>query len=242
MSLLFNTLSRFAIAFLPRSKHLLISWWTPHLLEFAQVYVHWIGDTIQPSHPPLPSSPSAFNLSQHQGLFQWVSCSHQVAKVLELWHQSFQSIQAPMEQSHPQGFDSVGVGEAPVPILSTSTPGWFWYTTRYRTSALGTVVPGRFFCFDGSDPKLVGRGRSEVCFEEKLSWLLYSKGNASCSRKMAGGHLNCLSCWYEDRFLSACLSRLIVQYLGTGGPHKEDYGLQHQLVNKSCSPAGSLPS
>ena len=40
-----------------------------HLLEFAQVHVHWICDAIQPSHP-LPFSPSAFNLSQHQGLFQ----------------------------------------------------------------------------------------------------------------------------------------------------------------------------
>ena len=66
----------------------------PHLPEFAQVRVHWIGDAIQPSHPLVPSSPSAFNLSQNQGLFQWVSCSHQVAKVLELQlqHQSFQWI------------------------------------------------------------------------------------------------------------------------------------------------------
>ena len=53
-------------------------------LEFAQVHVHWIGDAIQPSHPLSPSSPSAFHLSQHQGLFQWVNCLHQVAKVLEL--------------------------------------------------------------------------------------------------------------------------------------------------------------
>ena len=40
-----------------------------HLLEFAQVHVHWIGDSIQPSYPLSPSSP-ALNLSQHQGLFQ----------------------------------------------------------------------------------------------------------------------------------------------------------------------------
>ena len=40
-----------------------------HLPEFTQVHVHWIGDTIQLSHPLSPSSPSAFNLSQHQGLF-----------------------------------------------------------------------------------------------------------------------------------------------------------------------------
>ena len=41
-----------------------------HLLELAQVHVHWIGDAIQPSHPLSPSSPSAFGFSQHQGLFQ----------------------------------------------------------------------------------------------------------------------------------------------------------------------------
>ena len=44
------------------------------------------------SHPLLPSCPFAFNLSQHQGLFQWDSSLHQVAKVLELQHQSFQWI------------------------------------------------------------------------------------------------------------------------------------------------------
>ena len=62
--------------------------------ELTQTHVHWIGDTIQPSHPLTPPSPSTFNLSQHQGLFKWVSSSHQVAKVLEsqLQHQSFQWI------------------------------------------------------------------------------------------------------------------------------------------------------
>ena len=65
-----------------------------YFLNFAQTQVHWIGDAIQPSHPLPPSSPFAFNLSQHQGLFQWVSSLHQVAKVLEfqLQHQSFQWI------------------------------------------------------------------------------------------------------------------------------------------------------
>jgi len=59
------------------------------LLDFTQTHVRWVGDAIQPSHPP--SSP-AFNRSQHQGLFQWVNSSHQVAKALEfqLQHQSFQ--------------------------------------------------------------------------------------------------------------------------------------------------------
>ena len=64
------------------------------LLKFTQTHVHWVSDVIQPSHPLSSSSPPAFNLSQHQGLFQWVSSSYQVAKVLEfqLQHQSFQWI------------------------------------------------------------------------------------------------------------------------------------------------------
>ena len=70
---------------------------TPGLLvhhqlpESTQTHVHWVSDAIQLSHPQSSSSPPALNLSQHQGLFKWVSPSHQVAKVLEfhLQHQSF---------------------------------------------------------------------------------------------------------------------------------------------------------
>ena len=51
-----------------------------------------VSDAIQLSHPLPPLSPPAFNLSQHQSLFQSVSSSHEVAKVLELQHQSFQWI------------------------------------------------------------------------------------------------------------------------------------------------------
>ena len=53
-----------------------------HLPELVQTHVHWVSDAIQPSHPLSSPSP-AFNLSQHQDLFQWVSSSHQVAKVSE---------------------------------------------------------------------------------------------------------------------------------------------------------------
>ena len=75
-----------------------MDWSTPSFLvlhylpKFAQTHVHWVGDAIQPSHPLSPPSPPALNLSQHQGLFQWVGSPHQVAKVLELQHQSFQWI------------------------------------------------------------------------------------------------------------------------------------------------------
>ena len=53
------------------------------LPEPTQTHVHWVGDAIQPSHPLSSPSLPTFNLSQHQGLFQWVSSLHQVAKVLE---------------------------------------------------------------------------------------------------------------------------------------------------------------
>ena len=60
--------------------------------ESTQTHVHWVGNAIQPSHPLSSPSPPALNFSEHQGLFKWVSSSHQVAKVLEfqLQHQSFQ--------------------------------------------------------------------------------------------------------------------------------------------------------
>ena len=62
------------------------------LPEFTQTHVHRVSDTIQLSHPLSSPSPPAPKPSQHQGLFQWVNSSHEVAKVLEFQpqHQSFQ--------------------------------------------------------------------------------------------------------------------------------------------------------
>ena len=75
-----------------------MDWSTPglpvhhQLPEFAPTHVRQVGDAIQPSHPLSSPSPPAFSLAQHQGLFQWVSSSNQMAKILEfqLQHQSFQ--------------------------------------------------------------------------------------------------------------------------------------------------------
>ena len=75
-----------------------MDWSTPgfpvhhQLPELAQTHVHRVRDAIQPSHPLSSASSPAFNISQHQGLFQWVSSSHQVAKVLE-FHLQCQSLQ-----------------------------------------------------------------------------------------------------------------------------------------------------
>ena len=65
------------------------------LPEFTQTHVHWVSDPIQPSHPPSSPSPPTFNLSQHQGLFQWVSSSHEVSNY---WSFSF-SISPSIEYS-----------------------------------------------------------------------------------------------------------------------------------------------
>ena len=64
------------------------------LPEFTQTHVHWVSDAIQPSHPLSSPSP-AFNLSQHQGLFKWVSSSHHVAKVLAFQLQCHPSNERP---------------------------------------------------------------------------------------------------------------------------------------------------
>ena len=65
-----------------------------YLPELAQTHAHWVDDAVQLSHPLSSPSPPALNLSQNQGLFQWVSFLHQVAKVLQLQfqHQFFQWI------------------------------------------------------------------------------------------------------------------------------------------------------
>ena len=64
----------------------------PFTISLSQTHVHWVNYAIQSSHYLLPSCTPALNLSQHQGLFQWIVSSRQVAKILGLYfcHQSFQ--------------------------------------------------------------------------------------------------------------------------------------------------------
>ena len=72
------------------------------LLEPTKTHVHWVGDAIQPCHPLSSLSPPTFNLSQHQGLFQWVISSYQVAKLLELQLQpSNELFSLPMNSTLP---------------------------------------------------------------------------------------------------------------------------------------------
>ena len=71
--------------------------------ELTQIHVHRVSDAIPPSHPLSCPSPSAFNLSQHQGLFPWVSSSNQVAKVLEFQLQSASVLPMNIQDWFPLG-------------------------------------------------------------------------------------------------------------------------------------------
>ena len=79
--------------------------------EFTQTHVHRVGDAIQPSHPLSSPSPPAPNPSQHQGLFQWVNSSHEVAKVLEFQLQHSMNTQdwSPLEWTGWISFQSKGL-------------------------------------------------------------------------------------------------------------------------------------
>ena len=90
------------------------------LPEFTQTHVHRVGDAIQPSHPLSSPSPPAFNFPQNQGLFRWVSSSHQVAKVLEFQcqHQSYYLLVTTL---HHYIYCNVMMYQISTPALNAST-------------------------------------------------------------------------------------------------------------------------
>ena len=90
------------------------------LPQFAQTHVCWVRDAFQPSHPLLSPFPTAFYLSQHQGLFQWVSSSHQVTKVLEL--------------SSKETLFLLWVSDQPMQILLLSTINKYWVMKKKVTA------------------------------------------------------------------------------------------------------------
>ena len=108
------------------------------LPEFAQTQVHWVGDAIQPSYPLSPPSPPALNLSQHQGLFQWISSLHQVTKVseLELQQQSFQWIFSSLVSSpcSPTTLKSLLQHNSKASILQHSALFMVQFSYLYKTT------------------------------------------------------------------------------------------------------------
>ena len=119
-----------------------------HLLEFAQVHVHCINDAVQPSHPLTPS-PSALNLSQHQGLFQWVICSHQMTKILELQlHHQSSSEYSGLISFKIDWFDLLAVQETFRSLLQhhSSKASVLWCSAFFMVQVskpLGDVTPGK---------------------------------------------------------------------------------------------------
>ena len=120
--------------------------------EFVQTHVHWVSDAIQPFHPLSPPSPLALNLFQHQGLIQWVSSSHQVAKVLEFQLESFQWI-----------FSALGLRMIWSPYSSrdsqesSPTPQFIALT---RWTSVGKVVPLLFNTLS----RFVNKGQSSQSY------------------------------------------------------------------------------
>ena len=129
-----------------------------HLPKFAQVHVHCTGDATQPSHPLMPSSPSALNLSQHQGLFQWVGCSRQMTKILELQlqHQSCQRVLS-VDLRLP-GLLS---------LLSRGLSGVFSSNTVWRHQFFGILEEGTA---NHSSILAIRTSRTD----DSLGWLIYS--------------------------------------------------------------------
>ena len=101
-----------------------------YLPKFAQTHIQWVDDAIQPSHPLLPPYSPALNLSQHQGLFQWDSSSHQVAKVLDF------QLQRSLEPMNIQGWFPLGLSGL-ISLLSKGLSRVFSSTTIWNHQFFG---------------------------------------------------------------------------------------------------------
>ena len=101
------------------------------LPEATQTHVHCISDAIQPSHPLTTSSPSVLNLSQHQGLFQWISCLHQMTN-------NGVSASASVLPTRIQGWFPLWLTGL-ISLLSKGLSGIFSSTTVQRHQFFGTL-------------------------------------------------------------------------------------------------------
>ena len=100
-----------------------------YLLKFAQTQVHWLDD-VQPSHPRSTPSPHALNLSQHQGVFQWVSSLHQVVKVLDFGFSS-SSKYSELISFRIDWFDLLSVPGTLSSLLNSLKVSVLWHSTFF---------------------------------------------------------------------------------------------------------------
>ena len=197
-----------------------------YLPEFAQIHGHWVGDVIQPPHPLLPSSDPALNLSQNQGLFQWVSSSPQVAKGLELQlqHQFFLLL-----FSHPVMSDSLRphglqCTRPPCPspspeVCPNSCPlHWWWHLILWCPLLLPSIFPNirdfssqsalhirwpKYWSFSFSSPSNKYSGLISI----KIDWfdLLAVQGTLrSLLQQFEGINSSVLHLLYSTAFITTC--------------------------------------
>ena len=145
------------------------------LPELAQTHVHQVGDAIQPSHPLSSASLCAFDLSQLQGLFQWVSSLHQVLG-FQLQHQSFQWIQ----DWFPLGLPAVqgtlkSLLRGGLQSTGSQKVGHNWATNTLCSHQRGPVQQEDSGCPQGGTPsvEIVGSKALSSAFQiQKLSLLV----------------------------------------------------------------------
>ena len=112
------------------------------LLELTQTHVHRVGDAIQPSHPLLSPSPPTFNLSQHQGLFWWVSFSHEVAKSIGV-SASASALPMNIQDWFPLGWTGwISLQSNAHTYTNTNTHIYsYTYTHKYTYTCIDTHMP-----------------------------------------------------------------------------------------------------
>ena len=132
------------------------------LLELAQTHVHWFGNAIQLSYPLSPPSP-ALNLSQHQGLFQWVTSLHQVESV---------GASASVPPVNIQGWFPLGVTGL-ISMLSKALSRVFSSTTVWNPSIL---CRSAFFMVQHTSVLTTGKTRYECVSHSVVSGYLWPCG------------------------------------------------------------------
>ena len=121
------------------------------LLELTQTHVCRIGDAIQQSHPLLSPSPPAFNLSQHQSLFKWVSSLHQVAKVLEFLWVSLIKLQKFLPLYRPHIIETVNIllWKERMMAIGVWLPSWSTKFTSWSFNWFGNSAYGGTLVLEG---------------------------------------------------------------------------------------------
>ena len=153
------------------------------LPEFAQTHIHRLSDAIWPSHPLSPSSPPAFNLFQHQGLFQWDGSSHWVIKLLELQlqHQSFQWLYSGLIYFKIDWCDLLAVQGTLKSLLQHHSRSLFSKWSESAVILSGTLSSccwswRRLLVLTGlalsKPPKVQEHGDSKGSWWHRLTWLL----------------------------------------------------------------------